>query len=50
VVALGVDEDLRLVHEPPKRLRVHDPVAIALERRPQGALFLLLARAPARLI
>ena len=35
VVAGGVDEDLRLVHQPPERLRVHDPVAIALERRAQ---------------
>ena len=33
VVALGRDEHLRLVLEPPERLRVHDPVAVALERR-----------------
>ena len=49
VVAGGVDEDLRLVHQPPERLRVDDPVAVALERRPQQAR-LLLARAPARLV
>ena len=33
VVALGRDEHLRLVLEAPERLRVHDPVAVALERR-----------------
>src|SRR5215213_2965628 len=33
VVALRRDEDLRLVLEAPEWLRVHDPVAIALERR-----------------
>ena len=33
VVALGRDEHLRLVLEPPERLGVHDPVAVALERR-----------------
>ena len=32
VVALGRDEHLRLVLEPPERLGVHDPVAVALER------------------
>ena len=32
VVALGRDEHLGLVLEPPERLRVHDPVAVALER------------------
>ena len=41
VVALGRDEHLRLVLEPPERLAVHDPVTIALERRPQTALDLL---------
>ena len=35
VVALGRDEDLRLVLEAPERLRVDDPVAVALERRAQ---------------
>ena len=49
VVAGGVDEDLCLVHQPPERLGVHDPVAVALERRPQQARF-LLARTPARLV
>ena len=49
VVAGGVDEDLRLVHQPPERLRVHDPVAIALERRAQEA-FVLGLRSPARLV
>ena len=33
VVALGRNEDLRLVLEAPEGLRVHDPVAVALERR-----------------
>src|SRR5918998_1228458 len=41
VVALGRDEDLRLVLEPPERLRVHDPVAVALEGRAQAAVGLL---------
>ena len=35
VVALGRHEHLRLVLEPPERLAVHDPVAVALERRAQ---------------
>src|ERR1044072_5336128 len=47
VVALGRDEYLRLVLEPPKGLRVDDPVAVALERRPQRAVG-LLDRAPGR--
>src|SRR6188508_1367321 len=34
VVALRRDEDLRLVLQAPERLRVHDPVAVALERGP----------------
>ena len=33
VVALGRDEDLRLVLEAAERLAVDDPVAVALERR-----------------
>ena len=33
VVAGGVDEDLRLALQAPERLRMHDPVAVALERR-----------------
>ena len=37
VVALGVDEDLRLALQPPERLGVHDAVAVALERRAHGA-------------
>ena len=49
VVAGGVDEDLGLALQPPERLRVDDPVAVALERRAQQAR-LLLARAPARLV
>ena len=49
VVALRVDEDLRLVAKPAERLRVHDAVAVALERRPQPAL-LLGQVAPARLV
>ena len=38
VVAVGVEEDLRLVLQPAERLGVQDPVAVALERRPQGVL------------
>ena len=34
VVALGVDEHLRLVLEPAEGLGVEDPVAVALEGRP----------------
>ena len=42
VIALGGDEDLRLVLQAPKALRVRDPVAIALERgaKPAGRLVL----------
>ena len=38
VVALRVDEDLRLPLQPAERLRVDDAVAVALERRPHAAL------------
>ena len=38
VVAVGVQEHLRLVLEPAERLGVQDPVAVALERRPQRVL------------
>ena len=38
VVPLGGDEDLRLVLEPAEGLGVDDPVAVALERRPQRAV------------
>ena len=48
VVAGRIDEDLGLVHQPPERLRVDDPIAVALKRRAQQAR-LFLARAPARL-
>ena len=49
VVALGRDEDLRLVLEAAERLRVDDPVAVALERRAQRAVGLLdPALAPGR--
>ena len=47
VVALGGDEDLRLVLQPAEALRVRDPVAVALERGPQAA-GRLLARAVRR--
>ena len=40
VVARGVDEDLRLALQAAERLRVQDPVAVALERRPHAALVL----------
>jgi len=49
VVAGGIDEDLRLALQPPKRLRVHDAVAVALERRADAAL-VLFAEAAARLV
>ena len=38
VVAVGVQEDLRLVLEPAEGLGVQDPVAVALERRPERVL------------
>ena len=38
VVALRRDEHLRLVLEPAERLAVHDPVAVALERRAERAV------------
>ena len=41
VVAGGVDEDLRLPLEAPERLRVDDPVAVALKRRPDPARVLV---------
>ncbi len=41
VVAFGRDEDLRLVLQPAEGLGVDDPVAVALERRPQRAVGLL---------
>ena len=40
VVALRRHEHLGLVLEPPERLAVHDPVAVALERRAQRAVLL----------
>jgi hypothetical protein len=40
VVALGRDEDLRLVLQAPERLAVHDPVAVALQRGAQRAVLL----------
>ena len=36
VVALGVDEDLCLVHQAPKGRAVHDAVPVTLEDGPQG--------------
>ena len=49
VVALRVDEDLGLSLQPAERLRVHDPVAVALERRSDAAR-LLVALASASLV
>ena len=46
VVAVRIDEDLRLALQAAEGLRMQDPVAVALERRAQPALF-VLARAPA---
>jgi hypothetical protein len=40
VVALGVQEDLGLVLQPPERLGVDDPIPIPLEGRPEGIQFL----------
>ena len=40
VVALRGDEDLGLVLEPPKGLRMDDPVAVALKRRSHRAVLL----------
>src|SRR6476620_10930893 len=49
MVAGRVDEDLRLALQPAERLRVHDPVAVALERRADGRL-LFRTQASARLV
>ena len=49
VVALRVDEDLGLPLQPAKRLRVDEPVAVALERRSHAAR-LLGAEATLRLV
>ena len=46
VIALGRDEDLGLVLEPPERLAVHDAIAVALERRAERALLGLGTEAP----
>ncbi len=46
VVAVGIDEDLRLPFQAAEGLRMENPVAVALERRAQTTLF-VLARAPA---
>src|SRR3954463_3742 len=46
MVADGRDEHLCLVLEATERLRVHDPVAVALERRAQAALRLGVCAAP----
>src|SRR5512132_1679951 len=43
VVALRRHEHLRLVLEPPERLRVHDPIPVPLERRPHRTVRLRLA-------
>ena len=47
VIALVVDEDLRLVLEAPERARVHDAVAVALEGGAVGMLGLRRAGARA---
>ena len=49
VVALGVDEYLCLSLQPPERLRVHEPVAVSLERRAHRTR-LLRALPPAGLV
>ena len=50
MVAGGVDEHLRLPLQPPERLRVDDPVAVALERRPHAALAPRRPQPAARLV
>jgi len=50
MVALGGDEDLRLVLEAPEGLGVDDAVAVPLEGRPQATFLLFLVRPPARLV
>ena len=47
MVALVIDEDLRLMDEPPERGRVHDAVAVALIDRARGARRLLVQPAAA---
>ena len=47
VIALPVDEDLRLVHQASETRAVHDAVAIALPTRPQ-VVFLFVVAASAR--
>ena len=42
VVACRIDEDLSLALQAPKRFRMQDPIAIALERRAQTAIVLRL--------
>jgi hypothetical protein len=49
MVALVIDEHLRLVLETAERGAVHDPVAVALERAAQPALRLRVTAAPAPL-
>ena len=44
VVALRRDEHLGLVLEAPERLAMDDPIAVALERRPQTAVLLVSRR------
>ena len=41
MVALRVDEDLRLALQAPERLGMDDAIAVALERRPDGTGLLL---------
>ena len=49
VIACRIDENLCFALQPAKRLRVQDPVAIALERRAQAAV-ILGSKAPACLV
>ena len=46
-VALRREEDLRFLLEPPERLAVEHPVAVPLEHRADGVLFLRSLPAPA---
>src|SRR5439155_2369735 len=50
VIPARLDEDLRLPAQPPERLRVNDPVSVALEGGPQRTFLALCMRAPASLV
>src|SRR5215208_2997119 len=49
MIADGIDEDLRLALQTAKGLRVHDPVAVALKRRPEVRLLFKTQTPPGRI-